>query len=203
MHKVSMLLMTVFLMTLPAAQAAPVPAVTLTSYTDFTDGAWTLGFEFDPTANILVTSLGSFFPTGAVDIHGVTLWNASATVLATTTVTGTGTEGFDYTAITPVLLLAGQDYVIGANTLSDDYALTGTFSTAAMIGYLGHVETSCAGVTPCYPGTNTISGLNDFGANFTFTSSVPEPASATLVGAVLALLAFRRFRRNSSSSGTV
>ena len=195
MHKAATVLAVGFLLLLmlPAAQAGTV-AISMASYTDFTNGSWTLGFEFEPTTDIFVTSLGSFFPSDADDVHGVTLWNTSATALATTTVTGTGTAGFDYTAITPVELFAGQMYVIGANTLSDDYAIDPTFTTAAAIDYLGHVETMCSGVTPCFPGTS-LEASSDFGANFTFTTATPEPASAALVGTLLALLAFHRFRR--------
>src|SRR5579871_5116308 len=50
--------------------------------------SYTLGFTFSPTTNIDVTSLGGFFA------DGVTLWDSSQNVLATTTVTGSGTAGF-------------------------------------------------------------------------------------------------------------
>src|SRR5271157_4601731 len=86
------------LLMLPTARA-DTPAITLISYTDFTNGGWTLGFEFSPITNIYVTSLGSFFPSGATDVHDSTLYDMSGDVLATAAVTGTGTEGFAYTAI--------------------------------------------------------------------------------------------------------
>lgn len=175
-----------YLAMLPVAQADQT-AVTLTSYSDFTNGSWSLGFAFDPTVNIYVTSLGSFFPGGATDVHGVSLWDTSANLLATTDVTGTGTEGFDYTAIAPLELLAGTEYVVSATTLSDDYAdCNGPAGCAAGftdpdIGFLGHVETPCGGVAPCFPGTGA-NGFGDFGANFTFTATAPEPSSLLLLG---------------------
>ena len=175
-----------------ASQASTITAITLGSYSDFTNGAWTLGFEFSPTTNINVTGLGSFFPTGATDIHGVTIWDTSNNVLATTTVTGTGIEGFEFAAISPLLLLAATDYVIGGNTLADDYAVdfSHTFAVAPEINYIGHVETPCSGVTPCFPGTGVDTSFDDFGANFQFTTAaaVPEPDSIMLLG--MGLLAF-------------
>jgi len=198
MFKTSTLMLVAFiaLLALPAARADST-AITLTSYGDFTNGAWTLGFEFSPVANIDVTTLGSFFPTGATDVHGVTLWNAAETVLATTTVTGNGTEGFDYKAITPVLLLAGQDYFVGANTLADAYADNGaTWTTNAGLNYIGHAEVLCGGVTPCFP-TNFSAGtgFGDFGANFQFAPAVPEPSSVFLLATVALGLGLRAKRK--------
>jgi len=186
------------LLALPAAHA-DTAAITLTSFTDFTNGQWTLGFEFSPTTNINVTSLGSFFPTGANDTHGVTIWNTSGTVLATATVTGNGTQGFDYTTISPLLLTAGTDYVIGANTLNDDYADNGaTWTVASGINYIQHVETTCSGVTPCFPGTAGTTSFGDFGANFTFTPA-PEPGSVALLFTILAGFGVAGFRNRSRS----
>jgi hypothetical protein len=159
-----------------------------------------LGFEFSPTTNIDVTSLGSFFPAGATDVHGASIWNATGTVLATTTITGTSTEGFDFAPITPLLLTAGTDYVVGTTTLTDLYAdQATTFTVAAGINYIGHVETLCAGVTPCFPGTTITPGLNDFGANFEFTPAIPEPASIMLFGTgllALGLLGWLKSKRS-------
>jgi len=165
-----------------SAAAHATTAITLTGYTDFSNGSqYTLGFEFSPVGNIDVTSLGSFFPEGADDTHGVTLWDTSGDVLATTTVTGNGSEGFLFSAITPLLLTGGTDYVIGATTLTDDYAdQDATFTADPGITYLGHQETVCTGVTPCFPGTGGGFDFDDFGANFQFTSAVPEPGSGKL-----------------------
>ena len=184
-----------------SAPAHAATAITLTAYTDFTNNNWSLGFEFSPTANIDVTALGSFFPTGVTDTHGVSLWtNGGGTLLATTTVAGNGTEGFQFAAITPVPLSAGVDYVVSATTLHDLYAGNPTFTVDADINYIQHQEIECAGVTPvCYP-TTLRQGLDDFGANFQFAavSAVPLPAAlplfATGLGA-LGLLGWRRKKK--------
>lgn len=168
-------------------------AINLTSYTDFSNGQWVLGFEFSPVNNITVTQLGSFFPTGAVDQHSVGLWNTAQVELASATVTGTGTEGFDYTAITPQVLTAGTDYVIGATTLSDSYAdNTATWTVNPGINYVEHLEIGSA--TLAYP-VNPSTSFGDFGANFQFTV-VPEPGIMTLLtaGGLVGLGLFRRFK---------
>jgi hypothetical protein len=176
-------------------------AIVLTSYTDFTNGEWSLGFEFSPTSNIDVTSLGSFFPSGATDQHGVGLWTSGGTLIASTTVTGTGTEGFDYSAITPVLLLAGQDYVVSASTLTDDYADNSpTFLVAPDLDYIEHMEISCTTVAACFP-TAAITSFDDFGANFTYTvvapAVVPEPStwSMSIIAGAVALFGMMRRRK--------
>ena len=154
------------------------------------------GFTFSPVANINVTSLGSYFPALAIDVHGVTLWDTLGNVLATTTVTGTGAEGFGFTAISPLLLLGGVTYVVGANTLTDYYAnIDATWTVGTGINYIAHVETPCTGVTPCFPG-NAYNTFGDFGANFQFTQ-VPEPASIMLLGTGLLALG-GRFRRKKT-----
>lgn len=195
MRKCMLVLAILLLLVAPAAWA-DIQAITLNTYTDFTNGSWTLGFEFSPNVNIDVTALGSFFPTGATDQHGVSLWNlGGGAPLANTTVTGTGAEGFVFGAIAPLNLFAGNTYVVGANTLSDDYAdIDATFTAAPEIGYLAHREVRCDGVTPCYP-TGRYTDFDDFGANFAFTAAVPEPGSIVLVGTLLGLGLLARKRR--------
>ena len=127
------------------------------------------------------------------------MWDSGQNVLATATVTGSGSavDGFQYAGIIPLSLTAGQTYVIGANTQNDNYADEGaTFTTDPEITYLEHMEVSCSGVTPCYP-TNAYTDLEDFGANFQFHAGVPEPASMALVG--LGLLAIGAWVRRKKA----
>jgi hypothetical protein len=178
---------------LPTARADS-PAITLTSYTNYSNGQFTLGFEFTPTTNIYVTSLGSYFPSRATDVHDVTLWGASENVLATAAVAGTGTEGFDFTAITAFELFAGNDYYVGAATATDRYAAWVPptwlkFTVGPDITYLGAREVSCSGSGTCFP-AYVQPGHDAFGANFTYTSSVPEPSSVTLMITMLLGVAF-------------
>ena len=175
-------------------------AITMTNWFDFTNGQWSLGFEFIPNSNITVTTLGSFFPGGATDQHGVSLWTTNGNLLANTTVSGNGSEGFVFGAITPLHLMAGTEYLISATTLTDPYAVvTGPVIVAPGITYVDHVEVRCSGVTPCFP-TNHYAGFFDFGANFQFTTgTVAEPASLFLLGSgFLGLGSFARKRLKKS-----
>jgi len=183
-----------FLLMLPTAQAGQ--AITMSSYTLFTDGAWTEGWLFSPNENIWVTALGTFFPAGSTTTQGVTLWDSLGDVLATTTVTGPGSvsDGFDFTGITPLELFAGTDYVVGATTQSDDYAIDTTFTVDPAIDYISHEFTGCSGETPCFPGTGLIEDDDNFGANFEFT--VPEPTCLLMLGTgLLGLFGASRRRR--------
>jgi hypothetical protein len=161
-----------------SASYANVVAVTVPSYTNFANGAWTLGFEFSPTVNIDVTALGSYFPSGATDTHGVSIWDASGNVLATATVNGNGTEGFDFTSMS-LALTGGVDNFVGGTTLADNYAI-GTPVVNPLITYLGHFEVSTPGVTPGFPTNGPILGFDDFGGNFTF-NAVPEPGTWAMI----------------------
>ena len=161
-------------------------AVTLGGYSNYTNGSWTLGFEFTPTVNINVTALGSYFQAGVTSGHDVGLWDTSGNLLASTTVVGSGagSDGFQYAAISPMTLLAGTSYVVGGETLSDNYALdyTHSFIVGPGITYDGHVETY--GASLAYPGLGIITYFDDFGGNFQYTPT-PEPGSMMLLGSGL------------------
>jgi hypothetical protein len=106
------------------------------------NGSWMLGFEFSPTVNLTVNELGSYFPTGVTSTHGVTLWTSSETELATTTLSGDGgAAGFQFIAITPVDLTAGQDYFVGGTATGDSYIATLSAPTvASQIDYIIHAD---------------------------------------------------------------
>jgi MYXO-CTERM domain-containing protein len=179
-----------------AAQASTAIALG-TGGSDTSHGTnYTLGFIFSPDADITVTSLGDFFPAASTTMQSVGLWSLFGTLLATATVTGPGasSDGFDFTAITPVMLTPGNDYVVGATAQSDDYVLynSGGFVIGPQIDYLFHVESRGSGlVLPQMEYTS----FNDFGGNFQY-SATPEPAAWTMmligVGALGALFRARR-----------
>lgn len=188
MKKVTILVIAL-LVVLPATMWADTAAITLGSYSNFTNGSWTLGFQFTPTTNITVTALGSYFQAGVSDTHDVGMWTAGGTLLASTGVTGSGaaTDGFQYAAITPLNLLAGTTYVVGGETLSDNYALDSgkSFTVGPDLSYIVHVETS--GGSLSFP-TNAYTTFDDWGGTFQY-NAVPEPGTLALFGSGLIGLA--------------
>ena len=166
-------------------------AITLGTYSNFTNGAWTLGFEFTPTVNINVTALGSYFqgagPTGAFQAnvttsHDVGMWDTSGNLLAMTTVVGSGagTDGFQYAAIPTLTLLAGNSYIVGGETLSDNYAIdvNKTFVVGPYLSYIIHLESYGAALQNPQNGYTT---LDDWGGTFQYTAT-PEPGTLVLFG---------------------
>ena len=88
----------------------------------FNDGnyAVTIAMEFVPVADITVTELGVFDGgsdgPGLQTAHDVGLWASDGTLLAMNTIDNNATlkNGFRFTKINPVILNAGENYILGA-----------------------------------------------------------------------------------------
>ena len=160
-------------------------------------GSAMVGWSFMANADITVTSLGYY--SSYWESHPVGVWHNGGALLGSGTVltSDPSIDGFRYTSVAPISLLAGQTYVIaGFQTSAEDFlslnAGYSSFSAAPEISYIGHRFPS----TPDFerPDVTTIffdDGL--FGPNFVF-EAVPEPGTATLVGLALVGVCLRRRR---------
>jgi hypothetical protein len=174
----------------------------------------TVGYAFSigPTP-LTVISLGVYdldsdgtVGNGLFEAHAVGLWTAGGTVLASVTVpAGTGatlSNGFRFVALgSPVSLLAGQTYVLGAH-----------YTTETPTGDTFRQDNQLSGSDPPQslfaPGTTWVDGrivsgltmpTSNFygfiGPNLEF-ASVPEPGTLLMMGAgLVAAAAMRRRRR--------
>jgi len=161
------------------------------------------GFYFTPATAISVTELG-YVDCGFSVGHDVGLYEVSAsTLLASATITGSSTldSGFRYDSISPVLLIAGDEYAMVGNYpatgIDAGYQNNGSIGAAPEIIYDGYYYD--------YSSTLDLAAIPyataDFGPNFQY-DVVPEPATTTMIiaGALL-LLPFkagvpRMLRRN-------
>lgn len=154
----------------------------------FDGSAWTLGFEFSPQVDISVDRLGFFDldADGLAGTHGVALWDDSGTLISSAFVSSSDPLiGFyRFSAISPVVLTAGNSYVVGSHdfrtddAIRDDRGVTSTIDPDINIitgrwrfpsGSLQFPNISTGSSTVFY---NT--------ANFTFTR-VPEMQSHLLM----------------------
>ncbi|HZJ16509.1 MAG TPA: DUF4082 domain-containing protein [Chthoniobacteraceae bacterium] len=162
----------------------------------------TEGWSFKPNVNVTVTHLGflDYEGDGLNFSHAVGLWLNGGALLGSTTVQTSDPllDGFRYTSLTPINLLAGQTYVIGAfySPNSDFLRVVpfgaSSFSTAPEISYLGARYVVGPNSLQRPDVVSTTTGF--WGPNFQFTPTVvPEPGTAlfgfALVGAIVG---FRR-----------
>lgn len=172
----------------PAAQADL--AVSFTSVSDqFTNGSYSLGYNFIPTQTITVTALGDYNP--QVGSHDVGIFDfATQALLKQTSVSSSDTRigFFNYHTITPITLNAGHKYQIATVTGSDLYTNEGgvnglVYSPIINVIDGGYVFTSSLTFFTNAPAANW------FGPNFEFnTATVPEPSTLAIAGLSGALL---------------
>ena len=176
------------------------------------------GFEFSPTRNISVTTLGWYDHggDGLLHSHPVAIYSTSSqtAVVPATVVDSTSTldaaSNFRYASVTPVILNAGTSYTIagfGNGPTFDPYVAnpTGgvTFSSGIDFSRYRHAGGSASLVFPLAVGTDEAFNLIFFGPNFQYVE-VPCPSSLTtgLIGIVpgLCLVGRRRSARMRVSS---
>lgn len=197
-----------------AVLAVPIAAVSVANIgSSANNQTQTQGWDFRVTVPIYVTALGIFDggADGLADPHTVGLWTASANLLASLTISeGTGTTkdgNFRYVELAaPVLLTAGQQYVIGAlylgiqggGTLDPDPAdrdgfisigpnPVRTFAPEIEFGDPRISSQQTSGLL--FPTVQSLSGFDAIlGPGFLFEAAqqqVPEPPTLTLLAAAL------------------
>jgi hypothetical protein len=188
------------------------PAVSFTGVTtNFTNGSWSIGFEFSTTTAIDVTALGFYDATltgGSVGLGNcsgcgeVGIYNSSGTLLVSAQVTTAGTlvGDFYYVPIASTLLAAGQDYYAVGVTGNADYTYNTTgFGVASNINYVADafVSSSTLAFPTASDGVTAGEGGAWFGANFeeSSASAVPDPSSLLLLVTILGGFAFWTARK--------
>jgi hypothetical protein len=152
------------------------------------------GFAFSATSAVDVTALGIFagpslsLPGGS---FAVGLWTDSGTLIASTSVTAAdpSQDSFFFHSIAPVSLIAGQNYVVGAQMGGG--VLTyfgGGYSMVDGLEFLGNRwESSSSLIMPTgYDGPSNDPGY--LGGNLLVSTAVPEPSTGLLVLGVLVIV---------------
>lgn len=178
-----------------------------TTFATFQADGDTVGWAFTANQPLIVAQLGFLDVTPADPLtqpHAVGLWDAAGNLLASVTIQPGSNliSGFRYEAITPVALIVGQTYVLGAfydalNTTADGYvtgATTATFDPG--ITFLGPRRDPDGPQTGLIFPSVASAGNGRFGPNMLF--AIPEPAVYALLGMGLTLVGIRFRQRRKS-----
>jgi hypothetical protein len=196
---------------------AAVPAVAGTLAVDFSASAnnfgetneWNLGFEFQVNNPVTVLALGAYNSpdAGWGGTQNVGLWNSSGVLLASVEVTNSDTAigNWYFNSITPIVLVAGQDYIVGAQG-GTNFAGDVPVTVDPDITYLDDEYFYFDDASPLTPlteptsteGYSSPSAAGWFGGNLEFGSasaSAPEPGTFILLAAGFLGLGIHRKRK--------
>ncbi len=178
---------------------------------------YTNGWEFSPTADIVVDSLGIFDAggDGLAQHHDVKLWDIGGAELANVSLSAgihLLTSGYAFADITEVRLTAGETYVVSTFVTGGEgetFLADGTLVSAPEIEVTGDVRRWTSG--DAFPASTSSVLPVPLGPNFTFetvaapktASTIPEPLTGSLLLAGLIGFGFRARRsRINRSPGT-
>jgi Domain of unknown function (DUF4082) len=167
---------------------ADILGVDLATATPINYGAslWSFGWEFQANTTAVVTGLGNWDTGSPSNLPGpqqVGLWNSSGVLLASAFVTSSSTQVgsfWAFTSIAPVILTAGNFYVVSAQG-GADYTGADPITVAPQITYVEDLFVFNDGaVSPLVEptvseGLTTTASAGWFGGNI-LISTIPEPA---------------------------
>lgn len=171
------------LMASPTMAATAVNSYTGGDVGNFGEPNRTIGFTFNVSQSLSVTSLGvfDFQNDGLTSSHQIGIWDGTGLLLGSATI-GAGSaaaliDGFRYIDVASLNLSAGQTYTIGVERGSDNYIFNPTTVTTDPLVTLISGVRSAAGTNFIRPTEDTNSGR--FGPNFRFNpaAAVPEPSA--------------------------
>jgi len=186
------------------------PAITISNakgVSELGNPPFTLGWEFEANAAVVVTELGIFDDSqdGLSDSYPIGIWDSTGHLLASAIVASGTTDPlidqFRYHSIGPILLAAGHFYSIGAlyATSHDPLIFPGTATGFASDPAITFTQAAFAsGASLSNPTSSAGPQPGFFGPNFVLNPSViivPEPMSPALVGVALVGLAIARRRK--------
>jgi len=195
------------LLTACAFDAASAAAITVTGGTETTGFAnRTQGFNFFTNAVAVTISHLGFYDSGSDGLnqsHEVGIWTADGSTLLASAIVPSGTagtldSGFRFVAITPIVLAANTEYLVGAfngnNTDPITRFATATTDPRITLGST-RFDSTFTGVFTAPTGAQGTS-FDDgyFGPNFQIDGNVPEPGAITLVASGIVLVILRRRR---------
>jgi len=157
----------------------------------------TVGWTFSPSGNILVSSLGWLGSVNPSSGATVGLWSEDGTLLSSATIDSNEQiiNGSAYEAISPIILLENETYVVAASIPGQVFTFLG-FPNAPTTNSINYVNTAVSPESSGFIFPTTTSTDEEFipAATFLF-QPVPEPSEFALGALGALLLGFRRWRR--------
>jgi hypothetical protein len=192
MKKLVQLLLALSLVVLLASPALAGLAVDFTGVNvNFTNGNWSMGWEFTTNGPVTVQALGFYDDNkdGLTQNHDVGIYNAAGVLLVSTTVLTTDplVSFFRMHNVASTVLPGSDTYYIMAVTGSENYTwLTNGFTVDPSINFVQDAYFTPPGGVLAFPNGFNVTGADGlFGPNFSTTGVAPLPSTLVFLGSGL------------------